>query len=51
VDEWDEDDEMGVAGAFVMGFLIVFTVTVVTGVAIVWNVASLAAEGVRALRR
>jgi hypothetical protein len=50
VDEWDEDDELGVAAAFVMGFVIVFAVTAITAAAVVWNVASLAAEAVHKLR-
>jgi hypothetical protein len=50
VDEWDEDDEMGVAAAFVMAFSIAGLVVIVTTAAIVWNVASLAAEAVRRVR-
>jgi hypothetical protein len=51
MDEWEEDDEMGVAAAFVMAFVIAATATTIVGVAIAWNAVSLAAEAVQALRR
>jgi hypothetical protein len=51
MDEWEEDDEMGVAAAFVMAFVIGFTATTIVGVAIAWHAVSLAAEAVQALRR
>lgn len=50
MEEWDEDDEMGVAAAFVMAFMVGFTSTLIIGAAIAWNVASYAAEAVRRLR-
>lgn len=50
IEDWDEDDEMGVAAAFVLGFVIVFVSATITGAAIAWNVASYAAEAVRKVR-
>jgi hypothetical protein len=50
IEDWDDEDEMGVAAAFVLGFVIVFVSTAITGAAIIWNVASLAAETVRKVR-
>ena len=44
------DDEMSVAAAFVLAFSVGFLVVAVTSAAIVWNVASLAAEAVRRVR-
>ena len=51
LEDWDEDDEMGVAAAFAMGVLIGFAATTIVGVAIAWNAVSFAAEAVQALRR
>jgi hypothetical protein len=51
IEDWDEDDEMGVAAAFVMAFVIGFTATTIMAVAVAWNAVSFAAEAVQALRR
>ncbi len=50
MDDEEFDDEMGVAAAFVLAFSVGFLVVAVTGAAIAWNVASLAAEAVRRVR-
>lgn len=44
------DDELSVAGTFMVAFLAGFVFVAVTGAAVAWNVASYAAEAVRALR-
>jgi len=46
-----DDDEMGVAAAFVMAFVIGFTATTIVAAAIAWNAVSFAAEAVQAVRR
>jgi hypothetical protein len=48
---WADEDEMGLASAFVLGFIIVFVSTAVTGAAIAWNAISLASKAVQTLRR
>lgn len=51
-DDWeDHDDELGVAANFVMAFAVGAAATTIVGVAIAWNVASIALEAAQALRR
>jgi hypothetical protein len=45
------DDELGVAASFVMAFAVGFATTTIVGVAIAWNVVSLAVEAAQTLRR
>jgi hypothetical protein len=47
----DDDDEMGVAAAFVMGVAIGFVSIAVVSAAVIWNVAELVAKGVSKIRR
>jgi hypothetical protein len=51
MDEWDEDDEMGVAAAFVMAFTIGFVATTIIGVAIAWHAVDAVVSLVRTVRR
>ena len=51
-DDWEaQDDELGVAANFVLAFAVGFAATTIVGVAIVWNVASIAAEAAHSRRR
>jgi hypothetical protein len=50
-DEWDDDDEMGVAAAFVLAFTIGVVATTITAAAIIWNVADAVASLVHTVRR
>lgn len=47
----EDDDEMGVAAAFVMGIVIGFVSVAVISAAVIWNAAELVARGVAGLRR
>jgi uncharacterized membrane protein YbhN (UPF0104 family) len=49
-DEWDDDDEMGVAAAFVLAFAIGFTATTIMAAAVAWHAVSFLAEAVQAVR-
>lgn len=48
---WADEDEMGVAAAFVLAFTIGVVVTTITAAAIIWNVVDAAASLVRTVRR
>lgn len=53
-EDWEDmwgDPELSVAANFVTAFLVGFAATTIVGVAIVWNVTSIAVEAVQALRR
>jgi hypothetical protein len=51
LEDWDDEDEMGLASAFVLALMVGATATAVIGAAIAWNVASYATEAVRKVRR
>jgi hypothetical protein len=51
MDEWEEDDEMGVAAAFVMAFTIGFVATTIIGVSIAWHAVDAVVSLVRTVRR
>jgi hypothetical protein len=50
MESWDDEDEMGVASAFVMGVLIGSVSIGIISAAIIWNAASVVAEAVRKVR-
>jgi hypothetical protein len=47
----EDDDEMGVAAAFVAGVAIGFAAILVVSAAIAWNAVSIAEAAVQAVRR
>lgn len=47
---WGDEDEMGVASAFVMAFLIGAVSVTIIGAAIAWNAVSLTAATVQKMR-
>lgn len=48
---WGDADEMGVAAAFVMAFVIAAVSTTIVAAAIAWNAVSVTAEAVQRMRR
>lgn len=44
LEDWDDEDEMGLLAASGMAFLIGSAVAAIVSVSIAWNVASVAAE-------
>jgi hypothetical protein len=44
IDGWEDQDEMGLASAFVMGVLLGAMSAAIISAAVIWNAASLVAE-------
>lgn len=53
LDDWEDEDEIGLSSAVVMAFAIGFVTTtiVAVAVAIAWNVVSVVSKAVQAVRR